>query len=119
MPYRLGDDVDDYCIKCKRITNHSIVSLVEEEPAKVRCRTCYNDHDYRRCEIPPSKKDLKKMALLSEALASGGPADAPADGATVAEAADSGAAAEGASVEAPSQDGRTAKPKKATRKAKA
>lgn len=69
MPYRLGDDVDDYCIKCKRVTNHSIVSLLGEEPAKVRCRTCYNDHDFRRCEVPPSKKDLKKQALLQEVLA--------------------------------------------------
>lgn len=103
MPYRLGDDVDDYCIKCKRVTNHSIVSLVGEDPAKVRCRTCYNDHDYRRCEVPPSKKDLKKMALLSEALASGGSAEAPAEGAT------DGAAEEGESPKA----------KKATKKAKA
>ncbi|MDX1981724.1 MAG: hypothetical protein SFV51_15755 [Bryobacteraceae bacterium] len=73
MPvYRLGDDVDDYCIKCKRLTNHSIVSLLNEEPAKVRCRTCYNDHDFRRCEVPPTKKELKKQQLLAEALAAGG-----------------------------------------------
>ncbi|HUQ92288.1 MAG TPA: hypothetical protein VM120_11460 [Bryobacteraceae bacterium] len=72
MPtFRLGDDVDDFCIKCKRLTNHAIVSLLNEEPAKVRCRTCYNDHDWRRCEIPPSKKDLKKLAMLTEALAAG------------------------------------------------
>lgn len=76
MPvYRLGDDVDDYCIKCKRLTNHSIVSLLNEEPAKVRCRTCYNDHDFRRCEVPPTKKELKKQQLLAEALAAGGPVE--------------------------------------------
>jgi hypothetical protein len=80
MPYRLGDDVDDYCIKCKRVTNHSIVSLLGEDPAKVRCRTCYNDHDFRRCEVPPSKKDLKKAQLLAEVLAGGGaPAAVAAD----------------------------------------
>lgn len=80
MPYRLGDDVDDYCIKCKRVTNHSIVSMLNEDPAKVRCRTCYNDHDFRRCEIPPSKKDLKKAQLLQEVLAGGGTAAPAADG---------------------------------------
>jgi hypothetical protein len=81
MPdYRLGDDVDDYCIKCKRLTNHAIVSLMGTDPAKVRCRTCYNDHDFRRCEIPPSKKDLKKMQLFNEVLAAGGP-QPPAEGA--------------------------------------
>ena len=65
---RLGDDVDDYCIKCKRVTNHSILSLVASDPAKVRCRTCYNEGPFRKCEVPPSKKDLKKAALFNEVL---------------------------------------------------
>ena len=68
MPLRLGDDVDDYCVKCKRVTNHSILSMVEGEPAKVRCRTCYAEQHYRKCEIPPSKKDLKKAALFAQVL---------------------------------------------------
>jgi hypothetical protein len=60
--FRLGDVIDDHCIKCRRITNHAIVSLVNGEAAKVRCRTCYHDHDYRHEQAPPSKKELKKMA---------------------------------------------------------
>ena len=66
--FRLGDVIDDHCIKCRRITNHSIVSLVTGEPAKVRCRTCYHDHDYRHEQAPPSKKDLKKQELFKEVL---------------------------------------------------
>jgi len=66
--FRLGDVIDDFCVKCKRLTNHSIVSLVDGAPAKVRCRTCYNDHDYRHEKAPPSKKDLKKEALFKEVL---------------------------------------------------
>lgn len=84
--FRLGDEVDDFCIRCKRLTNHSIVSLLNGDPAKVRCRSCYNDHDFRRGEAPPSKKDLKKAALFQEVLstidpsASATPAEeAPAD----------------------------------------
>lgn len=77
MPeYRLGDDVDDFCIKCKRMTNHAIVSLVAEEPAKVRCRSCYNDHDFRRGIAPPSKKELKAQQLMAELLAAGGLSEA-------------------------------------------
>jgi hypothetical protein len=57
---RLGDIIDDFCVKCRRLTNHAIVSLLEGEAAKVRCRTCYHDHDYRHEQAPPSKKDLKK-----------------------------------------------------------
>jgi len=67
---RLGDIIDDHCIKCRSITNHSIVSLVNCEAAKVRCRTCYHDHDYRHEQAPPSKKDLKK-AEAEAAMAAG------------------------------------------------
>jgi hypothetical protein len=74
MPdFRLGDIIDDHCIKCRRVTNHAIVSLVSGEPAKVRCRTCYHDHDYRREQAPPSKKDLKKAELFKEVLAAAAP----------------------------------------------
>ncbi len=74
MPeFRLGDVIDDHCIKCRRITNHSIVSIVAAKPAKVRCRTCYHDHDYRNEEAPPSKKDLKKAELFKEVLAAAVP----------------------------------------------
>ena len=68
--FRLGDVIDDHCVKCRRITNHAIVSLVNGEPAKVRCRTCYHDHDYRHEQAPPSKKDLKKQELFKEVLSS-------------------------------------------------
>ncbi len=67
---RLGDEIDDYCVKCRRVTNHAVVSLVNGKPAKVRCRTCYSDHDFRDCKVPPSKKDLKKAQLFNEVLAS-------------------------------------------------
>ena len=69
---RLGDIIDDFCIKCRRLTNHAIVSLVGNEAAKVRCRTCYHDHDYRHEQAPPSKKELKKLeeeAKAAQALA--------------------------------------------------
>src|ERR1700738_3100633 len=71
--FRLGDIIDDHCIKCRRVTNHAIVSLVNGEPAKVRCRTCYHDHDYRHEIAPPTKKELKKMELFKEVLASATP----------------------------------------------
>ena len=66
---RLGDIIDDWCVKCRRLTNHAIVSLVGTEAAKVRCRSCYSDHNYLREIAPPSKKELKKLAdaaLLGE-----------------------------------------------------
>jgi len=85
---RLGDDLDDFCVRCKRIMNHAIVSVVNGEPAKVRCRTCHNDHDYRHEQAPPPKVDLREQALFNEALKKVNPsaaaeAEAAADGADV------------------------------------
>ncbi len=83
---RLGDVIDDFCVKCRRLTNHSIVSVVEGNAAKVRCRTCYHDHDYRHEQAPPTKKELKRAeaeAALAAAAAlaeDGGEADAAANG---------------------------------------
>ncbi len=49
----------------------------EREPAKVRCRTCYHDHDFRHEQAPPSKKDLKKAELFKEVLAAAVPGAPP------------------------------------------
>jgi hypothetical protein len=83
--YRLGDIIDDYCVRCKRIMNHAVVSVVNREPAKVRCRTCHSDHDYRHEQVPPSKGDLRKAALFQEVLKSVSPDEAMAEAAVPAE----------------------------------
>ncbi|HMF92162.1 MAG TPA: hypothetical protein VKL40_16070 [Candidatus Angelobacter sp.] len=44
---RLGDDIDDHCSRCKRGTDHSIVSMMGEEVLRTRCRTCNYEHAYR------------------------------------------------------------------------
>jgi hypothetical protein len=68
---RLGDIIDDFCVKCRRLTNHAIVSLMNGAAAKVRCRTCYSDHDYRNEIAPPTKKELLKQKELYEAVLAG------------------------------------------------
>jgi DNA-directed RNA polymerase subunit M/transcription elongation factor TFIIS len=67
---RLGDDIDDFCIKCKRPSNHLVVSLMNGAAAKVRCRSCYSEHDFRNLQAPPTKKELKKQAMLAAEAAS-------------------------------------------------
>jgi hypothetical protein len=75
---RLGDDIDDFCVRCKRIMNHAVVSVLNGEPAKVRCRTCHSDHDFRHEQAPPPKVDARKAALFNEVLKKVDPADAKA-----------------------------------------
>ena len=83
---RLGDIIDDFCVKCRRLTNHAIVSLMNGAAAKVRCRTCYSDHDYRNEIAPPTKKELLKQKELYEAVLAGvAPVAIPIDGATPVE----------------------------------
>src|ERR1051326_5483042 len=76
---RLGDDIDDFCVRCKRVMNHNVVSVLNGKPAKVRCRTCHSDHDFRNEQPPPPKVDPKKAALFNEVLKK----VAPGDGAAV------------------------------------
>src|SRR5258708_6929337 len=72
---RLGDDIDDFCVRCKRVMNHNVVSVIENKPAKVRCRTCYSDHDFRNEQPPPPKVDARKAALFKEVLEKVSPGD--------------------------------------------
>jgi hypothetical protein len=74
---RLGDDIDDFCVRCKRVTNHVVVSVVKAAPAKVRCRTCHSDHDFRNEQAPPPKVDMRKQALFNEVLKKVDPSEAP------------------------------------------
>jgi hypothetical protein len=85
MELRLGDVIDDHCIKCRRLTNHSIVSMMDGEVAKVRCRSCYHEHTYLHEQAPPSKKDLKKAELFNAVLAQADPAAASSTAAVEAE----------------------------------
>jgi hypothetical protein len=85
---RLGDVIDDHCIKCRRLTNHSIVSMIDGQAAKVRCLSCYHEHTYLHEQAPPSKKDLKKAELFNAVLAgSGVPAEPAAEEPPAAEEA--------------------------------
>ena len=102
---RLGDVIDDHCIKCRRVTNHAIVSIVNGEAAKVRCRTCYHDHDYRHEQAPPSKKDLKKAELFKEVLATVAPETA-VDGVAPEESTAAAAVGDGVVEPAPEKKGR-------------
>jgi hypothetical protein len=58
--------------------NHNVVSVLDAKPAKVRCRTCHSDHDFRNEQPPPPKVDARKAALFNEVLKKVSPGDAAA-----------------------------------------
>jgi hypothetical protein len=67
-PSRLGDIIDDYCTRCRLLTNHSVVAMVGEEVRKVRCRTCNHEHDYRHGK--GGEKKPQKLSAYEQVLAS-------------------------------------------------
>jgi hypothetical protein len=66
---RVGDLVDDYCPRERRLSNHAIVALVGEDIRQVRCTTCDAEHEYKGGKIPASRR--KKPVAGPPALAPG------------------------------------------------
>ena len=60
---RLGDILDDYCPRERRITNHAIVAMIDDEVKQTRCQTCDADHEYKQARIPPPRR--KKDSLVA------------------------------------------------------
>ena len=52
---RLGDILDDYCPRERRITNHAVVAMIDDEVKQTRCTTCDADHEYKEARIPPQR----------------------------------------------------------------
>jgi len=79
---RLGDDIDDHCSRCKRTTDHSVVSMMGDEVLKTRCRTCNSEHDYRhnkgRSKEMTAKEAYEKLiASMPGGQAPTSPEEAP------------------------------------------
>jgi hypothetical protein len=68
-PLRLGDIVDDYCPRERRITNHTIVALVDQSIRQTRCATCDAEHAYKDAKVPRRKKKDETDGLYDEVLA--------------------------------------------------
>jgi hypothetical protein len=67
---RLGDDIDDHCSRCKRTTDHSVVSMstAGDEVLKTRCRTCNSEHNYRHNQ--GRKKEMTAKDAFDKLMAS-------------------------------------------------
>jgi hypothetical protein len=66
---RLGDILDDYCPRERRVTNHAVVAMVEEDVKQTRCTTCDAEHVYKGGKAPRRKKSDSTGALYKEVLA--------------------------------------------------
>ncbi len=53
---RLGDILDDYCPRERRLTNHAVVAMIGEDIRLTRCTTCDAEHDYKQARVPRLRK---------------------------------------------------------------
>jgi hypothetical protein len=68
-PLRLGDLVDDYCPRERRLTNHAIVAIVGDDIKQTRCNTCESEHVFKGGKVPIRKKKDPTAALYDQVLA--------------------------------------------------
>jgi hypothetical protein len=70
---RLGDILDDYCPRERRVTNHAVVAMIGAEVKQTRCTTCEAEHEYKQGKMPR----LRRKTQTPAALAAQGLAGAP------------------------------------------
>src|SRR5207249_4455494 len=69
---RLGDILDDYCPRERRVTNHAVVAMVGHDVKQTRCTTCDAEHEYKHAKVPRQRRKASTpAALYSQVLASG------------------------------------------------
>jgi hypothetical protein len=66
---RLGDVVDDYCPRERRLSNHVIVAMIDDTIKQTRCSTCDFEHPFKDGKVPArrAKKD-GTAALVKQVL---------------------------------------------------
>jgi hypothetical protein len=47
-----GNPIEARCTKCRKNTDHTILTLEEEAPARVECGICNRQHKYRPPTVP-------------------------------------------------------------------
>ena len=70
---RLGDIVDDYCPRERRITNHAVVAMVGDEVRQTRCTTCDSDHEFKQAKVPPQRRKKEVTGALYQQVLAGMP----------------------------------------------
>ena len=78
MSVRIGDETDDYCTRCHRLTNHTVAAMVGEGIASSTCRTCGFQHGYKGGVAPRRSKSQVSAfdQVLAGILGETGPAPA-------------------------------------------
>jgi hypothetical protein len=70
---RLGDILDDYCPRERRLTNHAIVAMVGQDVKQTRCTTCDAEHEYKHGKVPRQRRKAEAPSALYAQVIAGAP----------------------------------------------
>jgi hypothetical protein len=70
---RLGDILDDYCPRERRLTNHAVVAMIGDDVKQTRCTTCDTEHEYKHAKVPRQRRRSETPAALYAQVAASGP----------------------------------------------
>ena len=70
---RLGDILDDYCPRERRLTNHAVVAMIGDTVKQTRCTTCDAEHEYKNAKVPRQRRKSETPAALYAQVAASGP----------------------------------------------
>src|SRR3954469_13706950 len=70
---RLGDILDDYCPRERRVTNHAVVAMIGDDVKQVRCTTCDADHEFKHGKVPRQRRKTETPAALYAQVLAAGP----------------------------------------------
>ena len=65
--FRPGDVLDDYCPHERRITDHAVVEMIDDDVKRTRCVVCEAEHEYKAAKVPVRKKPAP-AALFTQVL---------------------------------------------------
>jgi hypothetical protein len=66
---RLGDVLDDYCPRERRVTNHAVVAMIEDTVKQTRCTACDTEHEYKHAKVPSPRRKKPVAAATAGAVA--------------------------------------------------
>ena len=70
---RLGDILDDYCPRERRVTNHAIVAMVGPDVKQTRCTTCDAEHAFKHARVPRQRRKPESSAAFGSQAVAGAP----------------------------------------------
>jgi hypothetical protein len=70
---RLGDILDDYCPRERRVTNHAVVAMVGADVKQTRCTTCDAEHEFKHAKVPRQRRKADTPAALYAQVAANSP----------------------------------------------